>query len=142
MVHPSWQRLLVDTPVEQALTPVYPLTDGLQQRRLAGLVSQALALLPDDEQLECLPRAMRSRYRLTSLREALRFVHRPPPRADVEPCMAGHHPAQRRLAFDELIAHNLGLKQLRAAVRARSGPRIAAGPARGEPRCWRRCRSR
>jgi ATP-dependent DNA helicase RecG len=130
MVHPSWQRLLVDTPVEQALTPVYPLTDGLQQRRLAGLVAQALALLPDDEQLECLPRAMRSRYRLTSLREALRFVHRPPPRADVDALLAGHHPAQRRLAFDELIAHNLGLKQLRAAVRARSGPRIAAPGAR------------
>jgi ATP-dependent DNA helicase RecG len=130
MVHPSWQRLLVDTPVEQSLTPVYPLTDGLQQRRLAGLIAQALALLPDDERLECLPRAMRARYRLTSLREALRFVHRPPPRADVDALLAGHHPAQRRLAFDELIAHNLGLKQLRAAVRSRSGPRIAAPGAR------------
>ena len=130
MVHPSWQRLLVDTPIEQALTPVYPLADGLQQRRLAGLVGQALALLPDDERLECLPRTLRARYKLSSLREALRYVHRPPPRADVEALLAGHHPAQRRLAFDELVAHNLGLKRLRAAVRARRAPVIEAPGAR------------
>jgi len=130
MVHPSWQRLLADTPVEQALTPVYPLADGLQQRRLAALIAQALALLPDDERLECLPSALRARHKLTSLREALRYVHRPPPRADVEQLLGGEHPAQRRLAFDELIAHNLGLKRLRAAIRARSAPRIGAPGAR------------
>jgi ATP-dependent DNA helicase RecG len=130
MVHPSWQRLQVDQPVEQSLTPVYPLADGLQQRRLAALVGQALALLPEDEYLECLPRALRARFKLTSLREALRYVHRPPPRADVEALIGGWHPSQRRLAFDELIAHNLGLKRLRAAIRARRGPCIATGGAR------------
>ncbi len=130
MVHPSWQRLLADTPVEQALTPVYPLADGLQQRRLAALIAQALALLPDDERLECLPSALRARHKLTSLREALRYVHRPPPRADVDQLLGGQHPAQRRLAFDELIAHNLGLKRLRAAIRARSAPQIGAPGAR------------
>ncbi len=126
MVHPSWQRVLADTPIEQALTPVYPLADGLQQRRLAGLIGQALALLPEDERLECLPATLRARYRLASLREALRYVHRPPPRADVDALLAGCHPAQRRLAFDELVAHNLGLKRLRAAVRARRGPAVPA----------------
>jgi ATP-dependent DNA helicase RecG len=132
MVHPSWQRLLLEQPIEQTLTPVYPVAEGLQQRRLAGLIGQALALLPDDERLECLPPALRARHKLTSLREALRYVHRPPPRADVEQLLAGQHPAQRRLAFDELIAHNLGLKRLRASIRARAAPRIGTPGARRE----------
>ncbi|MGH8370143.1 MAG: ATP-dependent DNA helicase RecG, partial [Gammaproteobacteria bacterium] len=42
-----------------------------------------------------------------------RYVHRPPADAPVELLMDGSHPVQRRLAFEELLAHHLSLRQLR-----------------------------
>jgi ATP-dependent DNA helicase RecG len=130
MVHPGYQRIDGEAVPDEALSPVYPLTEGVGQQRLARLVQQALALLPDDAALECLPPALRARHAPGSLREALRFVHRPPPDADVAALMAGRHPTQRRLAFEELLAHNLSLKRLRRAVKLRAAPRIDAPGAR------------
>ena len=44
-------------------------------------------------------------------------MHRPPPDAQLDVLAAGRHPAQRRLAFEELLAQQLSLRQLRAAIR-------------------------
>lgn len=124
MVHPNYQHLLGDEPaaVEESLTPVYPTTDGLGQRRLGALIRQALQRLPDDEQLELVPANLRAGLKLASLRQALLFVHRPPPDAEVSQLLLGVHPAQQRLAFEELLSHHLSLKQLRKAVRSRNSP--------------------
>jgi ATP-dependent DNA helicase RecG len=43
-------------------------------------------------------------------------VHRPPPDANVALLTDGRHPAQRRLAFEELLAHQLSLRLLRQAA--------------------------
>ena len=48
---------------------------------------------------------------LPTLREALEFVHRPPVGTSLESLAVGRHPAQRRLAFEELLAHQLSLAQ-------------------------------
>ncbi|HEX6832696.1 MAG TPA: ATP-dependent DNA helicase RecG, partial [Rudaea sp.] len=80
---------------------------------------------PDDEALELLPAPLRKVYKLTSLREALLFVHRPPPDADLDRLSAGSHPAQQRLAFEELLAHHLSLKRLRERVRRHAAPPLA-----------------
>ncbi|HWU51379.1 MAG TPA: OB-fold nucleic acid binding domain-containing protein, partial [Tahibacter sp.] len=119
MVHPQYQRLSDDAPaaVEETLTPVYPITEGLGQRRLGTLIQQALQRLPDDDALELIPDSLRAGLELGSLREALLFVHRPPPDANVAQLLAGVHPAQQRLAFEELLSHHLSLKQLRNSVR-------------------------
>ncbi|WP_313920098.1 ATP-dependent DNA helicase RecG [Tahibacter sp.] len=124
MVHPQYQRLAGDDPtaVEETLTPVYPTTEGLGQKRIGTLIQLALQRLPDDEQLELIPRELRAGLRLASLRKALLFVHRPPPDADVTQLLAGVHPAQQRLAFEELLSHHLSLKQLRNAVRRHAAP--------------------
>ncbi len=124
MVHPQYQRLTGDDPtaVEETLTPVYPTTEGLGQKRIGTLIQLALQRLPDDEQLELIPRELRAGLRLASLRKALLFVHRPPPDADVAQLLAGVHPAQQRLAFEELLSHHLSLKQLRNAVRRHAAP--------------------
>jgi len=53
---------------------------------------------------------------LPSLEGALRYVHRPPPDADIEALNAGRHPSQRRLAFEELLAHQISLRLLREAA--------------------------
>ncbi len=119
MVHPQYQRLVDDAPgaVEETLTPVYPITEGLGQRRLGNLIQQALQRLPDDDALELIPDSLRAGLELASLREALLFVHRPPPDANVAQLLAGVHPAQQRLAFEELLSHHLSLRQLRNSVR-------------------------
>ncbi|MEO7149692.1 MAG: ATP-dependent DNA helicase RecG [Rhodanobacteraceae bacterium] len=120
MVHPQYQLLHGDIATEERLTPVYPATEGLGQNRLRGVIAKALARLPQDAQLELIPCVLRASLGLASLREALLTVHRPPPDADVDALTRGVHPAQRRLAFEELLTHHLSLKRLRAQVRSHS----------------------
>lgn len=119
MVHPEYR---VSPPTEsgaETLTPVYPATEGLQQARLRDLASQALDRLDAGAALnEWLPRDIREGLALPALGDALHFVHHPPPGADLDRLSAGEHPAQQRLAFEELLAHNLSLVQMRARLRA------------------------
>jgi ATP-dependent DNA helicase RecG len=117
MVHPEYQMcsLADPPPLEEALTPVYPTTEGLQQSSWRSLTDQALALLDRDHDLleEWLPAEILSRFRLPSLADALRFLHRPPRSISVADLRGRRHPAFRRLAFEELVAHQLGLRRLR-----------------------------
>jgi len=127
IVHPEYRRLAADAVAvaEQALTPVYPSTEGLGQKRLAGVVARALERLPGDDVLELVPAGLRERLGLASLRASLLLLHRPPPDADVDALLAGRHPAQQRLAFEELLSHHLGLKRLRAQLRRHGAPPLA-----------------
>jgi ATP-dependent DNA helicase RecG len=119
IVHPEYRIVHGDASIapEDRLTPVYPTTEGLGQKRIAGVVERALARLPGDAELELIPMEARADTDLAPLRASLLTLHRPPPDADVAALLAGTHPAQRRLAFEELLAHHLGLKQLRERVR-------------------------
>ena len=118
MVHPQYQRVADD----EAVSPVYPTTEGLGQKRLAGVIDKALALLPSDAALELIPAQLCAAHGLTSLREALLYAHRPPPDAPLADLVNGRHPAQQRLAFEELLTQHLSLKRMRAAVRRRRAP--------------------
>jgi len=127
MVHPQYQRMVGDEPVamQDRLSPIYPTTEGLGQKRLAGVVDKALGLLSDDVRLELIPAELCAACGLTSLRDALLYVHRPPPDAALSQLVLGRHPAQQRLAFEELLAQHLSLKRMRAAVRQRQAPVLA-----------------
>jgi ATP-dependent DNA helicase RecG len=135
MVHPAY-RILDErsgNPVEDHLTPIYPATEGLGQKRLAKLIAHALAKLPDDAELELVPPALREPLALGSLRESVLAAHRPPPDADPGAFTLGTHPARQRLAFEELLAHHLGLKRQREQVRRHAAPVLAGdGLLRGE----------
>ncbi|MCJ8268310.1 MAG: ATP-dependent DNA helicase RecG, partial [Psychrosphaera sp.] len=50
-----------------------------------------------------------------TLKDAIRFVHRPPPDSQTALIEEGKHPAQQRLIIEELLAHNLSLLKLRQA---------------------------
>jgi ATP-dependent DNA helicase RecG len=128
MVHPQYQRVdqAAPIPVEERLTPVYPTTEGLGQKRLAGVIDKALALLPPAQALELIPVHLCAAHGLGGLRDALLYVHRPPPDAHLAQLLLGQHPAQQRLAFEELLTQHLGLKRLRAAVRQRQAPVLGA----------------
>ena len=131
MVHPQYQRLVGEAAVgvQERLTPVYPTTEGLGPARLAGVIERALQRLPADSELELIPALLRKAYKLSSLRAALLYVHRPPADADLASLLFGNHPAQRRLAFEELLAQHLSLKRLRMSVRRHAAPALRGGGA-------------
>jgi ATP-dependent DNA helicase RecG len=117
IVHPEYRRISPDSPTTatEGLTPIYPTTEGVQQGRMRHLTSLALAQLPGGI-ADCLGSALRARWALLPLEAALRVVHRPPPEADLVALNSGRHPAQRSLAFEELLAHQLSLRRLRRIV--------------------------
>ena len=118
MVHPEYQHCDHDSPpppLENTLTPIYPTTEGLQQSSWCLLTDQALALLDQDGAMpdEWLPREVLERFRFPTLAAALRLLHQPPASTPVADLRARRHPALRRLAFEELVAHQLGLRRFR-----------------------------
>lgn len=124
--HPEYRAQSSDepAPVEQSLTPIYPTTEGLTQQRLRQLSQQALARLGPRSLPDWLPDELARDYRLAPLDEAIRYLHRPPPDADVEELAEGRHWAQHRLAFEELLTHQLSLQRLREQVRAQQAPAL------------------
>lgn len=124
IVHPSYRVLedSEDATLGTSLDPVYPAIEGIGPASLRRLIGQALDRLPEEEALELLPRELRDGFRLPSLREALLTVHRPAQDADVTALLAGRHPAQRRLAIEELLAHHLSLRRQRIAQQAHAAP--------------------
>ena len=124
MVHPTVKVVDEDTPLPQALTPVYPTSAQLPQAYLRKAVASALARAPLDELLP--PGSVPPG--LPPLREALRFLHQPPPSAGVAALEDRSHPAWQRLKFDELLAQQLSqqiARDERAHLRA---PVLAPGP--------------
>lgn len=117
MVHPEYQHCGGDEPLplEDTLTPIYPTTEGLQQSSWRLLTDQALALLDQDDAApdEWLPQEVLQRFRFPPLAVALCLLHRPPSSTPLADLRDRRHPALRRLAFDELVAHQLGLRRLR-----------------------------
>jgi len=127
--HPEYRLIQTEAaPVDEHLTPIYPATEGLAQPRLRALIQQALKrLAAAPESLpEWIPEPLRGRFRLPGLIESLRYLHEPPPDAPQERLADGRHPAQRRLALEELLAHQLSLRQVRLRIQADGAPRLAA----------------
>jgi ATP-dependent DNA helicase RecG len=126
IVHPRYRVLDADVgALGDRLDPVYPAIEGLGPVSLRRLIALALDRLPEDDALELLPRAALAGLQLPSLRSALLTVHRPPQDADVAALLAGTHPAQRRLALEELLAHHLSLRRQRIALQRHSAPALA-----------------
>ena len=128
--HPEYRLLSVEAPpVEEHLTPIYPTTEGLNQSRLRALIAQALvrfdaapAALPD-----WIDDTLRARFDLPALPQCLHVLHQPPPDADPELLASGKHPATRRLALEELLAHRLSLQQVRQQIQQDGAPALPTG---------------
>ncbi len=129
MVHPEYRRVEASGAAGDGehLTPVYPATEGITQGRLRALAGSALDALPALVVQDWLPAAILAGSGLPGLHEALSTVHRPPADTPVAQLQDGRHPAQRRLAFEELLAHQLSLKLLRQKIQ--SDPGWALAPA-------------
>lgn len=131
IVHPEYKRVESDdlVPVEEHLTPVYPTTEGLHQGRLRALTEQALQYLKDGALQELVPESLRQGWQFPGLDNAVAYLHRPPVDVDQHLLLEGLHPAQRRLAFEELLAHHLSLLKLRQKTRKKGAPEL---PGNGE----------
>ena len=128
IVHPEYRRVDPNTAAapEDHLTPTYPLTEGVTQGRLRMLVGLALDQTGAGDVEDWLPASVLADSQLPSLRDALLYVHRPPTDAPVDLLLSGRHPAQRRLAFEELLAHQLSLKLLRQRIQSDPGWALAS----------------
>ncbi|HKT73392.1 MAG TPA: ATP-dependent DNA helicase RecG [Steroidobacteraceae bacterium] len=124
IVHPEYRRISEAAPLENTLTPVYPSTEGVAQGRLRALVGQALRELDVSMLKDWVPRQLTEPLGLPSLHAALAYVHNPPREAQIDELAGRRHPAQRRLAFEELLAHHLSLKLLKNASRSEPGPAL------------------
>ncbi|MBF0665961.1 MAG: ATP-dependent DNA helicase RecG [Brevundimonas sp.] len=104
-----------------AVEPVYPATQGLTSRVTRKLVRQALEHAP--ELPEWQDPAWLARRRWPGWRAALEQLHAPAAEPDLEP----DAPARQRLAYDELLAHQLALARRRRARQVTSAPAIRPG---------------
>jgi ATP-dependent DNA helicase RecG len=96
--------------------PVYPLTEGLTNRRLGELAREALERAP--ELPEWIEPSLAGRESWSPWRASLAFIHREP----------GAEDARRRLAYDEVFANQLALLLLRQSQRRhRTAPLAGTG---------------
>ena len=98
------------------ILPVYPLTEGLTSKTVGDLVEQALrdglAAVGDP-----LPEALRRKFGLTSLPNALKQIHQPENPEQLEV-------ARKRLAFDEFFYIQLGVQQRRHLLQQATAPAL------------------
>jgi ATP-dependent DNA helicase RecG len=119
MVHP--RATSADIPLPNALTPVYPTTDGLPQPVLRRAILEALASVSLSDTL---PQELRARLHLMPFDDAVRILHAPPPDVLVTTLVERAHPAWMRIKFDELLAQQLSLALARAGRLEKLSPRL------------------
>ncbi|HET7315211.1 ATP-dependent DNA helicase RecG [Salinisphaera sp.] len=126
MVHPETE-IVADAAAGYdfvpSFTPVYPAVSGVTQKRLRDLAGQALSLLETpDFWPEGLPAQLTGPAIAMPAAEALRRIHDPPPGTDLAALAEGRDPACRRLAFEELLGHQLALRSRRKRIRSDRAP--------------------
>lgn len=108
IVHPDHVVEEGGDTLQRLCEPVYRLSEGLTQPRLARLIAQALGKAP--ELPEWIEESQRAKHDWPSWREAIGQAHK-----------ADHRDARDRLAYDELLANSLALMLVRADNRKRKG---------------------
>ena len=119
MVHPEYRTGIapgsdLHRDLDDKLTAIYPATQGVQQATLRKLALQVLGELNADTLPDLLP----DKSTQYSLADALHLVHQPSPQDSVYQLTEGIHPAQQRLAFEELLAHQLSMQKMRQRLQA------------------------
>ena len=108
IVHPDHVEKDSASHLARLNEPVYPLSEGLTQPRIAGLIAQSLERLP--ELPEWIEPGQFGEASWPNWRDALHLAHKD-----------AHQPARDRLAYDELLANSLALLMVKAEGRRRKG---------------------
>ncbi len=122
MTHPEYRIIARDQliQVQEHLTPVYPTTEGLSQTALRNAIAQVIQQLKQQQKnnsqrefiTDFLPEPIRRELALPSLSQSLLYLHEPPPECSVFELTEGGDPWRQRLVLEELLAHQLSMKQI------------------------------
>ena len=118
MIHPSYEILdsNKENNLPKTLTPVYPTTQGLSQGKFRLLISQALENKLESLE-DLLPSKIASELGLGSLKDAIKNTHGPKKdELDINKLS----PAKKRLVTEELIANQIGMRQIKRASKKQS----------------------
>jgi len=126
ILHPEYEHFDNPLPLQNALTAIYPKSEGINQSTIQKAISQVLKLLDDGEIKveEFLPSEILHNLQLPNLVDALLYVHKPLPDADTNALMAGTHLTQQRLVLEEILAHLLAMKQIKQKAQQLYAPEL------------------
>ncbi len=90
------------------IVPLYPLTEGLHQKKILQIIRSALEkILPHIE--DPLPQTLLEKYHLPDFANALLEIHQPSPGADLSLFNSQQSRAHKRIIFDEFFFLEMGL---------------------------------
>ncbi|MFN7662653.1 MAG: ATP-dependent DNA helicase RecG [Alphaproteobacteria bacterium] len=118
MVHPDFIGSIQSKMEWQGTSALYALTAGISQTMYRKIIKNALDRVPDLP--EWLPSEVVKRHQWPSWREAILSLHNPKQEND----LSFINPARERLAFDELLAYQLGLASFRKNSLKKEGQRF------------------
>jgi len=103
ITHPSSIENISDIQLLREKEPVYSLTAGLNMKNFIKLSNQVLKSVPDLN--EWIDKTLIKKYKFTSWKDAVEKLHNP----DIDDTYSEKNFYRRRLAFDELFAHQLAI---------------------------------
>ncbi len=121
IVHPDWIIPLDKGEEIPAVEPVYPATQGITSRQVRKIALGALAVAPDLPEWQ--DAAWLAKQRWPRWHAAIAALHAPSGEMDLTP----DTPVRQRLAYDELLAHQLALARRRRARKITPAPVIRPG---------------
>ncbi len=118
MIHPECEFIDQNNikKLEENLTPVYPITEGLQQHRIRNFIKQSLEMLKSEKIFfpEIFPKKILEKYKLVDINTALLNIHCPHKNESHDELINSENINKRRLIFEELLAHQLIFKRIKA----------------------------
>ncbi|MGB0498830.1 MAG: ATP-dependent DNA helicase RecG [Rubricella sp.] len=120
MAHPDHILTRAEAEALPGFEPVYPLTYGITQKQMTRAIQAALERMPPMP--EWIDPGVVAEQGFPGFNKALADAHAPQSVQDLSP----NAPARRRLAYDELLSHQMTLALARARDRRRKG-RVSKG---------------
>ncbi len=126
ILHPEYHHFTKPLPLQDSLTAIYPKSEGINQSTIQKAINQVIGLLKNGEISvdEFLPESVLAKLNMPAIKEALIYVHKPPADADTNALLASKHRTQQRLILEEVLAHLLAMKQLKAKAQEVFAPEL------------------
>jgi len=123
MTNPDCTFITKSEPLSLHLDAIYPTTTGIKREQMRQIIHKIVDNYAADLCTSLLPQEIRGNW---SLLDAIRYVHKPPADADKWQLAQMQHPAQIRIIFEELLAHQLAYSEVRNYIHQSSAPNIIA----------------
>ncbi len=132
IIHPDYKVISADENItpEPILTPVYSLTQGLNQKVARKLINQALRLLNENSQFlnELIPDETLNDLQLPALLTTFNTLHNPENTISPDTLTGNQSMFRKRLAIEELLAHHLSVKSIKMKTQTWHAPKIKNDP--------------